>query len=121
MLVIDRHPRMPTQIREWGQGRNQRKEGKNKLVAPPIQRAFIIVPPGGNAHPEVLLDALKRRTEVPFLDPRTRSTLGVKSPVKQWRVRRVDLALYGLQPITFLNSHREMNLFWWNEIQFQLR
>src|SRR6516162_3256587 len=78
VLVVDRHPGVPTQIRERRQRRDQRIEGQDELIDTPIERVRIVVPPSGDTHAEILLDAFERRTQVPLLYPRTRRALRVE-------------------------------------------
>src|SRR5450432_1516142 len=102
VLVVDRHPGMAAEIRKRRQWRDQRVEWHQELINPPVQRVCIVVPPRGDAHTEVLLDALERWTKVPLLNPGAGRPLGIEPSMQQWRVSRIDFALERLQPITFL-------------------
>src|ERR1700719_2213674 len=107
---------MAAQIREWRQRRDQRIEWQNELIDAPVERVRIVVPPRGDAHSEILLDALECRTKVALLDPRARGALGIEPAMQQRCMGGVDLTLHCLQPVALLNTHGDMHLLRWHEI-----
>src|SRR6185437_779401 len=121
VLIVYRHPGMSAQIGKRRERWNERIEWQEKLVDAPVQRIGVIVAPSGDAHPEVLLDALESRTEISLLNPGARRALRVQTAVQKRRMRRVDLAFDGLQPVALLNADRDVHLLLWDHVPLEVR
>src|SRR5262249_31618680 len=79
VLIVDRHPGMPAEIRKRGQRRDKRIKRQKELVDTPVQGICIVVSPGGDAHSEVLPDAFKSRTKIALLNPCAGRPLGIEA------------------------------------------
>ncbi len=121
MIVVHRHPGVAAQFGIFRLRRHQRIKRQHELVDPPVIGRLVQPPLRRDAHAEILPHAFEGRAQVARRQPFVDRALGIDPAVQDRRVSGIDFSLQRLQPVAFLDAHREVDVFRRDQVPFQIR